>query len=629
MAGYHKDNLPVIQDKALRAGSKSYESFFSEQLSKIEHRVSRFRSAYYDRVKKLNARQMAYALNHYSDICEQISVVAGAANVHENLNGEDPVSEKMHYNISQRLTQIHKDLGFFNNELTDISKRRLQELKAESSADPKVTSRLNSKHIQWIEGSINSRSRYLTREAEYTASQMGGLANDSWNRLYDMTMQHIRFDYEGKKLSLPRLHDYLAATDPDARRKAQVELNNGLGDKRALFAELFNNMMQRGQISADQASYRDPAQQWHNEGDISDTMAKRLLRAMSGANFVHRYAKMRARMEGRQKINSTDLTLKGKIKQPEYIPWEQAVDVVLTAFRDFDPAYYERAKMIIESGWIDAKPRDGKVATIAFAQDCGTKGHPWVVVNYRGKYNDIITLAHELGHAVGFMLADEEQGQIYNGQSMPITETSAALCEELALRELMKRAHMPHERVAIQAAKVNNLIDSIDRGASYGFAVDMYKRFKEEGFLTAEEISQSWLENRKEYYGPNVRVDPAMHKYDWARRSLLFNAPFYYSEYPLTKIVALTFLERADRGQIKEPGKAFVEMMKKGTTEGTVELLKEAGVDINRPDFFKHGMSMMETEMAVLEQGLVEERAISHAAVLRSNQYSTRRKLSR
>ncbi|MCB2082119.1 MAG: hypothetical protein KDD76_05730, partial [Rickettsiales bacterium] len=143
------------------------------------------------------------------------------------------------------------------------------------------------------------------------------------------------------------------------------------------------------------------------------------------------------------------------------IPWEEARQTVLEAFRNFSPEMARIGEQFFAKRWIDAAPRPGKDSG-AFSHSTVPSVHPYILMNYLGKQDDVMTLAHELGHGVHQVLA-AKQGPLMAETPLTLAETASVFGEQLTFRMLLAQESDNARRKALVAGKMEDMLNTVVR----------------------------------------------------------------------------------------------------------------------------------------------------------------------
>ena len=211
--------------------------------------------------------------------------------------------------------------------------------------------------------------------------------------------------------------------------------------------------------------YREPISARNLANDIPDAVTETLLAVARQNNHLYqRYFKLKAKWIGVPKLRRYDLyaPLMPAEKQFEF---GAAVDLVLASYRDFSPTLADHAQRIFAENHIDSELRPGKRGG-AFCSSALPKIAPWVLVNFAGKARDVATLAHELGHAVHALMAQDHSSLTFHS-SLPLAETASTFGEMLLTDRLLKAETDPAVRRDLLADKIDDTYATIQRQAYF------------------------------------------------------------------------------------------------------------------------------------------------------------------
>jgi oligoendopeptidase F len=279
--------------------------------------------------------------------------------------------------------------------------------------------------------------------------------------------------------------------------------------------------------------------------------------------------------------------------------FDQAREMILTAFRAFSPVVGDAAAEFFHRRWIDAPPRYGKTGG-AFCHYVTPDVHPYVFMNYTGDARSVLTLAHELGHGVHAYLA---RRQTYLNFSWPLTiaETASVFGEMVVFENLKDALPSRQEKFALHFGKIEEIFATVFRQISlYRFEQDLHRDRRERGELPVEAINALWRRRQEEMFGRSVTLTP---DYDiwWSYIPHFVHTPFYVYAYAFGELLTLSLYARYRR-----EGRPFVdrylEMLAAGGSKSPRELLEPMGVDLTRRDFWQGGMEIIRQMIKEVER---------------------------
>ena len=286
------------------------------------------------------------------------------------------------------------------------------------------------------------------------------------------------------------------------------------------------------------------------------------------------------------------------LESDRIVDWDEARDLVMTAYNSFDPRMGELAEPFFDKGWIDAAVKPGK-APGAFAHPTVTNVHPYVMLNYLGKPRDVMTLAHELGHGVHQVLA-AKQGEMLSSTPLTLAETASVFGEMLTFQKMLEGATSVEERKVMLAGKVEDMINTVVRQiAFYDFECKLHAARKE-GELTPEDINALWMSVQAESLGDAFDFMDGYETF-WAYIPHFVHSPFYVYAYAfgdgLVNALYAVYKDQPDGFQDK-----YFEMLTAGGSKHHSDLLKPFGLDASDPKFWDKGLSMISDMIDELER---------------------------
>jgi oligoendopeptidase F len=316
----------------------------------------------------------------------------------------------------------------------------------------------------------------------------------------------------------------------------------------------------------------------------------------------HRYYGLKARWFGKDVLDHWDRNAPLPKVEQRTIVWDEAREIVLSAYSAFSPRMAEIAGKFFDERWIDAPTRPGK-APGAFAHPTVPSAHPYVLLNYQGKPRDVMTLAHELGHGVHQVLA-APNGALMAPTPLTLAETASVFGEMLTFRRLLDQTRDPVQRKAMLAAKVEDMINTVVRQiAFYSFERKVHVE-RRNGELTSDKLSELWMSVQDESLGPAIRLGPGYETF-WTYIPHFVHSPFYVYAYAFGDCLVNSLYgvyERSNEGFVDR----YFALLSAGGTKHYSELLAPFGLDASDPAFWQIGLGMIERligELEAMEEG--------------------------
>ncbi len=319
---------------------------------------------------------------------------------------------------------------------------------------------------------------------------------------------------------------------------------------------------------------------------------------------LHRYLDLRRRMLGLEQLRYEDLyvPLVASV-DASYTP-EAAMALTLEAFAPLGKEYVAALKGGYESRWSDFLPSTGKRSG---AYSTGVYGvHPYQLLNFNGKYDDMSTLAHESGHSMHTLLASQAQPYATADYAIFVAEVASTLNENLLLHHQLSKATDDDTRLFLLGSWLDTLRATLFRQTLFAeFELAIHEMAERGETLTGENLSALYLKLSREYHGHDAKV---CYVDDLVAAEWGYIPHFYYDFYVYqyaTSLVASTSIARAIREEAKHGGTkardAYLAMLRAGGSKYPIELLKDAGVDVTTSAPFDAAMQEMNSIMDELE----------------------------
>lgn len=273
--------------------------------------------------------------------------------------------------------------------------------------------------------------------------------------------------------------------------------------------------------------------------------------------------------------------------------FEEARDYIIKEFTSFSPVMGDFAKNAFDKNWIDARVHPGKVGG-AYCQDFYVQKESRVLSNFTGAFSDIITLAHELGHAFHFFCIKDKD---YRNANYPMTlaETASTFAETIVKQDILKTASK-EDRIKILELDLQDtcqvLVDILCR---FYFERSVFEE-RQNGELTSEDFCRLMADAQERSYGDGLSAE--RHEYMWAVKSHYYSVDldFYNFPYAFGQLFAAGLYSR-----YKKEGKAFVDiycnLLSDTGSMSCEDLCFKAGFDITKKDFWKSGIDFYINEI--------------------------------
>jgi oligoendopeptidase F len=563
-----------------------------DDLKWLEKECPKFAKDYEGKLADLTADGALEAIQTLEKINNISGRIMSFAGLRYYQNTTDAERAKFMSDMQTQITDISAPLVFFELEVNQID---------DAIVDGWMKDNDDLARYAPILRRIRAMKPYqLSDELERYLHDTSVVGASAWNKLFDETMAALTFDVDGETLNLEATLNLLLDTDRARREAGARALIKVFGENISLFSRITNTLAKEKEIDDRWRNLPSPQHSRHLSNDVEPEVVKALRDAVVEAypRISHRYYALKAKWMGLETLEIWDRNAPLPDVDEDVVKWDQAKSIVLDAYGAFDPKMAELAEPFFTKGWIDAGVKAGK-APGAFAHPTVTDVHPYVMLNYMGKNNDVMTLAHELGHGVHQVLA-AKQGEMLSSTPLTLAETASVFGEMLTFRKLLDEETDPVKRKALLAGKVEDMINTVVRQiAFYDFECRLHDARKG-GELTPDQINEIWMSIQGESLGPVFNFVEGYETF-WSYIPHFIHSPFYVYAYAFGDGLVNALYAVYEEGDPEFQAKYF-EMLEAGGSLHHSELLKPFGLDASDPKFWDKGLSLISSMIDTLEE---------------------------
>ena len=506
-----------------------------------------------------------------------------------SVSAKDERALRVVEHLEARETELAKPMVMFQKWIGELD--GLEELIASSKI-------LGEHRFYLME--IKKNVRYLLSEGEeILIAKMRNTGSNAWSKLQELLsstlMVDIHIDGEDKKLPLPMIRNMAYDKDADIRKtaydaelKAYEKIVESSGASlNGIKGEVITLSKMRGYASVLEKTLIDSRM----DQETLDAMMTAMVESLPA---FQRYYRRKAELLGHEKgLPFYDLFAPmGEVKM--VFTYEEAKDFIVKNFRSFSNALADYTAHAFEGGWIDAEPREGKRGG-AFCSNLHVIKESRILSNFTGSFNDVSTLAHELGHGYhGHCLNDETY--LNSDYPMPIAETASIFCETIIQRAALKEASEEEAFAILESGLMGAGQVIVDIYSRFNFEKELFKR-RDEGSLSVEELKEIMIKAQKEAYGDGLDHD-VLHPYMWVVKPHYYYASANYYNFPYA--FGLLFAKGLYAEYLKR-GSEFIEaydqLLSITGKKSIADVTATMGIDIRKTDFWRSSLSIIEEDI--------------------------------
>jgi oligoendopeptidase F len=525
---------------------------------------------------------LAQAVGLYEQGANLLGAVGAYAGLQASVARDDPDAARFEADVRARSAAIGAETLWFTLELNQIDE---PELEAAYRAQPDA-----ERWRPWLRRVRAMKPHELSPELERMVADRAP-AVAGWSRLFDETLARTQVQAGEETLTLPEALNRLSDPRADQRRTAAEGLAAALKRDEPVLALSLNTLAFEKQVEDRWRKFATPAASRHLANEVDAEAVDALEAAVVDAypRLSHRYYALKAKALGRDALDYWDRNAPLTEAPVRRYDWEEAKGIVLDSYNSLSPRFADTARAFLEQPWTDARPRPGKQSG-AFSHPVTSERHPYVLMNYMGERRDVLTLAHELGHAVHQTLA-APAGTLLADTPLTLAETASIFGEGLVFERLLGEA-TPEERRALLAGKIEDGLNTVVRQISFHRFETRFHDRRREGELSPDEIGRLWLDIMAESLGPAITLNPGYEHY-WGYVSHFVHAPFYVYAYAFGDLLVSALMEKR-----REDPAAFAplyeQLLAGGGARTYTEALKPFGLDPREKSFWAQGCARLE-----------------------------------
>ncbi len=481
------------------------------------------------------------------------------------------------------------------------------ELELQTAPDEVIEKCLQDPQLGQYRHFVNHARLYkhhrLSEKEEAVLEETANTGCRAWERLFEEVTANYLFTFQNpetgdsEKLTLEPLLSNLRESDRRFRLAAASSLASGLKDLERVLVFTYNTLLQDKAVDDRLRKFDSPEQARHLSNELGQEVVDLVIDlCKENYGLVERFYRIKKEILDLPELTHVDRYAPLFEAEGE-VSFAEAKEMTLKSFSAFSPELGRRAEEFFDKSWIDAEPREGKRSG-AFCAYNTPDTHPVVFMSYLNKSDDVMTLAHELGHGVHASLSRKQSYLNFHG-TLPLAECASTFGEMLVFENLVKEAS-PKDKLALYAEKLEGIFATIFRQAAmYRFEKQVHRKRREEGELTAEDFGSIWQQELQAMFGDSVKLGDE-HRHFWSYIPHFIGSPFYVYAYSFGELLVLSLF-----GKAKSGGPAFadqyLDMLARGGSETPFELMNHVGVELGDREFWLNGFAAMEKLLVEFE----------------------------
>ncbi len=453
----------------------------------------------------------------------------------------------------------------------------------------------------WLVAMRNFKDYTLTEPEEKVINIKDVTGFNALNMLYDSITNRYTFkievDGEVKELTRGEVTALVREPDPDLRARAYQTLFKVYEEDAPILGQIYQAIARDWRNeNLDLRGFKQPISVRNLVNDLPDPVIETLLEVTrQNAKHFQRFFRLKAKRIGMDVLRRYDIYAPVEKSDKRYA-FNQAAEIVLESFHEFDPKFADLARQIFDASHIDSEVRKGKMSG-AFCATIAPDLSPWVLLNYQGKPDDVATMAHELGHGIHALMASDHTALTQHA-CLPLAETASTFGEMMLIDKLLAQETDQAVRRDLLFRQMDDAFATILRQNYFSMFEQTAHQMIAQG-AQVKDLSQAYMENLKSEFGDSVDIADEF-RWEWVMIPHFYGVPFYVYAYAFGQLLVLSLYK-----QYKAEGDAFkpryMDILAAGGSVAPVELLAKAGIDVTRAAFWQGGFDVIGEMVDTLE----------------------------
>lgn len=503
------------------------------------------------------------------------------------LDENDPIIKAKFNKIIDFATKIENDMQFFEMRIAKIQQEQQKTF---------LESELLLPYKHFLK-KLFEESKYLLTEPEEKILNLKSITSHSnWVK---MTSEFLAkeeayvLDEKTKKKekkNYSEISSQMSSKDKDVRKDSAKAFNK-IQSKYADIAEHeINSILQDKKVDDELRKIDRPDKGRHISDDISSEVVDVMIKSVSDNFQISKdYYKLKAKLFSQEKLEYYDRNVPYGNTDKEY-SFEEAVQLIQEVFKNLDTDFLNIFNDLLNNGNIDVYPKKGK-SHGAFCAHNSIKQPTYILLNHTNKLNDVLTIAHEIGHAINNELVRKTQNGLNFETPLSTAEVASTFMEDFVIEELLKSCD-EETKLSLMMMKLGDDISTIFRQvAAYKFEQELHSEFKQKGYLTKEEIGNIFSKHMKSYMGSYVKKMKGSENW-WVYWSHIRSFFYVYS------YASGLLISKSLQSKVKKDKKIISDVkifLSAGVSKAPEDIFLDLGIDISKNNFWQNGLDEIKT----------------------------------
>ncbi len=541
-----------------------------------------------------------------SGISKELVRLANYSSMKSDQDTRDAGCTAMRQEMSQIFTDLQTQTAFLEPEILKLGRQTVEAM---------ITQEPGLREYRMYLLDLFRRNEHKLSEKEEKLIAEAGLMAESPYNIYSL-FSNAELPYPQVTLSdgstvlvdQAGYQRYRAYANRQDREKVFQAFFTGLEKFQRSLGAALNGQIKKDLFYSRARNYPNTLAASLDENNIPEAVYLNLIKNVNDhLPTFHRYLNLRKKMLKVDQLKYSDLYVPVVPGLDLEYSIEQAQTMIQEALKPLGQEYGKVIERAFNERWVDVYPTTGKRSG-AYSNGDSYDVHPYILMNYNGQYNDVSTLAHELGHSMHSYLSNKTQPYPTASYSIFVAEVASTLNEALLIDQQLKKIKDDQVRLSLLMNQLDGIKGTVFRQTQFAeFEWAIHQRAERGEPLTGEVFSRIYGDIVRKYYGHDLGVCSIddLYRVEWA-----FIPHFYYNYYVYqysTSFTASTALAEKIIAGEKGAVDQCLAFLSAGGSEYPIDLLKKAGVDMTSAEPFQKTMAVMNRTMDEIEKILAKK----------------------
>lgn len=548
------------------------EALYQEAFDSLEKDIDSFCVIFEN---KLNSKEMINdALSTYQDIQARLSRISAYGSLQSSTDSISEENQMRQGKAMLRFQSLSRKMAFFNNEL----KQTKDELLLEAAS-------MNEDNQYYLKEIVEDKKHALIPEVEKTLVALSPVLNAAYTNYNRFKLADMKFnDFVVEGITYPNSftlfeNEYEYEENTLVRRRAYETFYQKLAEYQHGFASNYQAHVQKEKIMSELRGYSSVFDFLLYDQKVSKDFLDRQIDLIMEklAPAMRKYATLLKKVHGLDRMTYADLKIAVDPTFEPRVTIEESKALLLEGLSVLGSEYTQIVRRAFDERWIDFPQNQGKSTGGFCSSPYGASSY--ILINWNGQMDEVMVLAHELGHAGHFQYANSHQSVLNTRPSMYFIEAPSTTNELLMANHLINNAKTNREKTWLKSVKISrtyyhNFVTHLLEAA---FQREVYDRVNNKQPLSAHILSNLKLGVLRKFWGDAVEIP------DWAGLTWMRQPHYFMGLYPYTYSAGLTLGTKVSRMIENKTIKPedWIKVLKTGGTKTPLELAKMVGVDLS------------------------------------------------